>query len=388
MYKKIVASILTLLALGLILFLGSRVYYDSDSELSKTELRARKNNSPESYRTLLADLYEEQPLTAKGIKQERKLKEVSLADYNIKIEQILNALTDGNLKKNIKLMAENDRKILELNHAITDLKIEMEDSNDYPAGLFLKVKKIDHQLKSLQLTRAYKDLSTSYQSWGKAIQEKSVSVPNKIYADPDLGKYLNDPSLTSEDSSEHSLSSKFVVLTFDDGPNPITTPQILDTLKFYDVKASFFVLGQNAEKYPDIIKRMQDEGHLIGNHSYSHRNFTLISEAEILDELNRTNQIIESATHASVNYYRMPYGAGGQREMQLTKMTPVLWNVDSEDWKSRNEQMIINRVNSTLRPDPVILMHDIYQETANSLGTIIENIRRNGYQFVRLDEMM
>ncbi|MGF3112676.1 polysaccharide deacetylase family protein [Facklamia sp. P9177] len=388
MYKKIAASLAVCSILLLIIYMTFNANNQNESTFSKIELSARKNKSPEAYRKELLELYETQPLTGEGVVEERELRDISLNEYNIKIETILAEITDQPLKESIHSLAERDRPLVELNQEVRNLKKNMENPNKYSPGFLIKVKEIDRKLEANNLTRTYKDLSHCYQSWGKAIYEHSIPVPRKVYADPDLGKFINISAQPDENTNTQMHSAKFAVLTFDDGPNPVTTPQILDILKAHDVKATFFVLGQNAEKYPEIIQRMHDEGHLVGNHSYSHRNYTIISDADVLYELNHTNEIIERVTNAPVNYYRMPYGAGGKREMNLTEMTPVLWNVDSEDWKSRNEQAIINRVVATLLPSPVILMHDIYQESANSLGAVIESVQANGYQFVRLDEMM
>ncbi|MCR8969610.1 polysaccharide deacetylase family protein [Facklamia sp. 7083-14-GEN3] len=387
MYKKIAASLTVFLAFALIIYIAYNANNKDESKLSIIELSARKNKSPESYRKKLLELYETQPITEEGVIEERALKDVSLDEYNTKIEDILTEITDQSLKASIQSLAAFDRPILELNQEINSLKTMLENTTEYISGILVKVHKIDDKLAALNLSRSYKDLTNTYQKWSKQIQEQATPVPDRVYGDPDLGKFLNTTT-DSDERNNQATSSHFVVLTFDDGPNPYTTPQILDILKAHNVKATFFVLGQNAEQYPEIIKRIHDEGHIVGNHSYSHRNYTLISDADILYELNHTNEIIENVTHDPVRYYRMPYGAGGQREMQLTQMTPVLWNVDSEDWKSRNEQAIINRVVATLLPSPVILMHDIYQESANSLGAVIENVQANGYQFVRMDEMM
>lgn len=343
-----------------------------------------------SYYISFNDLYENLAMTEKGINSDRVIKDVSTEQYKSRVDFVLSHIKSNILLENIKSIVEQDTKLLELNEHIEQMKGSMQTTQEYANTVLERAKKIDDELESMGLTRDYKGLRKAYHRWSESMQKAGIIVSDALYAEPDLGKHLVKPVEQKEDSNNDKpeQTNLIATLTFDDGPNPRTTPQVLDILKQYGIKATFFVLGQNAERYPELVERIHKEGHIVGNHSYSHRSFTDISDEEVKDELARTNKIIESVTREPVKYYRMPYGAGGERVQQLTTMTSVLWNVDSEDWKSRNRDVIVQHTMSTLMTESLILMHDIHQETVYSLPKLIEELQRNNYKIVRLDEMM
>ena len=186
---------------------------------------------------------------------------------------------------------------------------------------------------------------------------------------------------------EARTSSKVVALTFDDGPSRYTS-MLLDGLKERDVKVSFFVLGSKAEKNYEILKRMSDEGHLIGNHTYSHKNLYRLSAEEIFNEIDKTNLIIESITGTSTKYLRPSYGLYNQKIEELTNMKIILWNLDTLDWKIKNSKQITRRVVSTVKDGSIILMHDVYKTSVKAALDIIDKLQEEGYTFLRVDELM
>ena len=186
---------------------------------------------------------------------------------------------------------------------------------------------------------------------------------------------------------EARTSSKVVALTFDDGPSRYTS-MLLDGLKERDVKVSFFVLGSKAEKNYEILKRMSDEGHLIGNHTYSHKNLYRLSAEEIFNEIDKTNLIIESITGTSTKYFRPSYGLYNQKIEELTNMKIILWNLDTLDWKIKNSKQITRRVVSTVKDGSIILMHDVYKTSVKAALDIIDKLQEEGYTFLRVDELM
>ena len=127
---------------------------------------------------------------------------------------------------------------------------------------------------------------------------------------------------------------KKIALTFDDGPHPKYTEQLLDGLKERGVVATFFVTGENAENYPDIIRREQDEGHLIGNHTYSHIQLTSRNRETFREELVQTNEILEEITGEKISFVRPPYGSWDKSFEKALNMFPVLWYIDPLDWCS------------------------------------------------------
>lgn len=181
---------------------------------------------------------------------------------------------------------------------------------------------------------------------------------------------------------------KYIALTFDDGPHPKYTNILLDGLKERNVKVTFFVLGINAEKNYNVIKRMDEEGHLIGNHTYSHKNLYRLKNETILDEIDKTNRIIEAITQQSPKYFRPSYGNYNTRIKNLTNMEITLWNIDSLDWKIKNSKRITNRVLSKVSDGSIILMHDIYKTSIKAALDIIDKLQEEGYKFVTIDELM
>lgn len=131
-----------------------------------------------------------------------------------------------------------------------------------------------------------------------------------------------------------------IAITFDDGPHPHYTEQLLDGLKERGVVATFFVTGEHAELHPDIIKRMQEEGHLIGNHTYSHIQLTKQNRENFKQELIKTNEILKEIIGEDVQYVRPPYGSWDKSFEKELNMFPVLWTVDPLDWCSKNVNCI------------------------------------------------
>jgi peptidoglycan-N-acetylglucosamine deacetylase len=193
-------------------------------------------------------------------------------------------------------------------------------------------------------------------------------------------------------------TAKRIALTFDDGPDPRFTGQVLDVLKQNNVKATFFVMGARAEAYPDLVKRMINEGHIVGNHSFWHPN--LVDQASIATlerEVNRTEDALEKLIGYRTKLFRAPYGflynelVEKLREMNYTV---VAWSVDSLDWQEEPPTVIANTVTSQVKPGSVILMHDGGEWDANrtptiqSLQQIIPTLKQQGYEFVTVPELL
>ena len=187
-------------------------------------------------------------------------------------------------------------------------------------------------------------------------------------------------------SEEQDL--KKIAITFDDGPHPSYTEQLLDGLKERGVKATFFVTGEHAELHPDVIKRMQEEGHLIGNHTYSHIQLTGTNRDKFKNELIKTNEIIKEITGEEVEYVRPPYGTWDKSFEKELNMFPVLWTVDPLDWSSQNVSTITKSVEEKAEENDIILMHDYYDTTVTAALQIIDDLQKEGYTFVTVDEIL
>lgn len=181
---------------------------------------------------------------------------------------------------------------------------------------------------------------------------------------------------------------KMVALTFDDGPHPTYTPMLLDGLAERNVKATFFITGENAETYPELVKRMSEEGHLIGNHTYSHIQLTKGNTETFRAELVKTNEIIKGITGKEVVYVRPPYGSWDKRFETELNMFPVLWTIDPLDWCSKDAAGVQRRVLSKIKENAIILMHDSYPSTITAALGVVDTLQKEGYTFVTVEDIL
>lgn len=188
--------------------------------------------------------------------------------------------------------------------------------------------------------------------------------------------------------SAEAENAKKIALTFDDGPHPVYTPVLLDGLAKRKVKATFFITGENAEAYPELVKRMQEEGHLIGNHTYSHIQLTQGNREKFKGELVKTNEIIEEITGQGVTYVRPPYGSWDKSFEKELNMIPVLWNIDPLDWCCNDASCVIRKVESAAGEDAIILLHDSYPSTVTAALQIVDDLQQRGYVFVTVEEIL
>jgi peptidoglycan/xylan/chitin deacetylase (PgdA/CDA1 family) len=152
-----------------------------------------------------------------------------------------------------------------------------------------------------------------------------------------------------------------VHLTFDDGPHPVATPKVLQILKSRNLKASFFLLGQNAQKYPDLVSQIHADGHLIGNHSFTHTNLLFKNKSFVRTEVLQTKQKLEELIGTHSHYFRPPYGYFDFSTLTVLrelKLSCVLWNIDSKDYKYTSHVNISNRVIRKTKNGSIILLHD------------------------------
>ena len=209
-------------------------------------------------------------------------------------------------------------------------------------------------------------------------------------------------------SSEHSTpgdGKKYVALTFDDGPDmryTSSTKRILDILEKYGAKATFFTLASQldyngtadentgetfAERNAKLIKRAYDLGMQIGTHTYNHKNLNTLSTEEIQKELRTACEKVEAITGAKITIMRPPYGNANQKVQDAIDMPMIIWDVDSLDWESKDPDQIYSRVMSSVQPGSIILMHDIYNTTADGVAKVVPALIEKGYTFVTVSEL-
>ncbi len=180
---------------------------------------------------------------------------------------------------------------------------------------------------------------------------------------------------------------KVVALTFDDGPSKYTK-DILDILKKYDACGTFFLIGNKVSFYGDILREMLSEGNEIGNHSYDHKYLTRLSEEEVKDEINKTQDEIKRVTGYTPTLFRPTYGGYNNTLKSYIDLTFVLWDVDSRDWSVKSTEGIMYNVFKDVKSGSIILFHDNHEYSVNALPSVIKELKKQGYKFVTVSELL
>ncbi|WP_217145611.1 polysaccharide deacetylase family protein [Streptomyces sp. AC627_RSS907] len=181
------------------------------------------------------------------------------------------------------------------------------------------------------------------------------------------------PPVRSEPILRMSGRGRTMMLTFDDGPDPRYTPDILDILAKYEVRATFFVCGEMADYHRDLLSRMADEGHVVGNHTWSHPLLTTLTRRRIRSEMERTSEVVEEAYGEPPRWFRAPYGAWNRAAFQLGAelgMEPLAWTVDTLDWTTPGTGTIVDRVEDGAAPGVVVLSHDAGGDRSQSVRAL------------------
>lgn len=191
-------------------------------------------------------------------------------------------------------------------------------------------------------------------------------------------------------------SKKLVALTFDDGPESKYTSQIMDILDQYNIKATFFVIGQNAEKHPEALKSIHERGHEIGSHTWSHKYLPKLSKQEVEKEILRTEKLITDIIGEHSALLRPPYGAIKKEGIEFVNSlgyNVVNWSVDTKDWAGTSGEQMMKYVQQQLKPGGIILMHNggnpkSVKNTVDTLPKMIEWIKEQGYEFATVSEIL
>lgn len=188
---------------------------------------------------------------------------------------------------------------------------------------------------------------------------------------------------------EIPLDQKVIALSFDDGPKKGTTDIILDALKNYDAHATFFVLGSMAEKNPELLTEMVNQGNEVGSHSWDHPHLTKMNDQKVKHQIDRTKSLIQNITGIEPTLFRPPYGSFDQSVCDLLGNAEVaLWDIDTEDWKYRDKDHIVSTVMNNAADGRIVLMHDIYQTSAEAAVEIIHQLTSQGYKIVSVSELL
>lgn len=310
----------------------------------------------------------------------------------------------------------NNKKILQLEDVInlnedtiSILKelIKKEITNDRELNVFVMEDLLEEALENLENLKwaiTKKSLIIyfdEYEIAAGAAGTVEVKIPLE-----ELNSYLNDNILNEsqkpkqkqaekeeieQNKTELDPNGKYVALTFDDGPSPKVTPRILDMLGEHDATATFFMLGNQVEYYPDIAKQVAKNGHEIASHSNSHPDMTKLSSGMIAKEMSDTSEKIEKATGIKPTLFRPPYGAYNNDVINNAKdygYSIILWSVDSLDWKSHDASSVYSIIMQNVTNGSIILMHDIHDSTADALPQLLSSLKNEGYEFITVSELL
>lgn len=180
---------------------------------------------------------------------------------------------------------------------------------------------------------------------------------------------------------------KLIAFTFDDGPSETNTNYLLDNLDKYDAKVTFFVLGSRVNSNKETIKRAYLEGNAIGSHTYNHRNLNLLSDIALMDEVKKTNEAIKEVIGTSPTLLRPPYGNLTDHGKELANMSIILWNIDPLDWKYKDKNRVAQEIIEHAHDGAIVLVHDIYKSSVEGALLAMEELQKEGYAFVTINEM-
>ena len=219
------------------------------------------------------------------------------------------------------------------------------------------------------------------------ISLKLLQSPESVKEEEDIQTEESKEVIKQILNEEMKTESPRIALTFDDGPS-ICTTDLLDGLKERNVKATFFLVGENVEIYPEIVKRIYEEGHLIGNHTYHHVEITKLSDEEAMYEINKTDEVISEITGERVQYIRPPFGVW-QRELENhLDVLPVMWSIDPLDWTTENVDEVVNKIVSQAKENDIILLHDCYKSSVEAALRTVDLLKAEGFEFVTVDQLI
>lgn len=205
-----------------------------------------------------------------------------------------------------------------------------------------------------------------------------------------LGSIHSREEATQASTWEEGLpeQNRYVALTFDDGPQPETTARLLDGLRQRGASATFFLVGERAAAYPELVRRMKAEGHQVGSHTWSHVRLQGASAQTLLDETGRAQRVLTQILGEGSYWLRPPYGLLDEQERALVEVPLIKWSVDPRDWESRDTAKVVEAVMGAVKENSIVLLHDIYPTSVEAALQIVDALTPQGYRFVTVEELL
>jgi peptidoglycan/xylan/chitin deacetylase (PgdA/CDA1 family) len=221
---------------------------------------------------------------------------------------------------------------------------------------------------------------------------RTPPVKGPVPRNPDLVLPTNFSNNGGISFSRVPVSGKFIAMTFDDGPHPKNTPRLLDMLRARNIKATFYMVGSNVDLYPQIVRRVVAEGHEVGNHSYSHRLLSKMSDTEVRNDLTRCRDAIGRAAGVQPRTLRPPYGGLLQRQREWVHTEfgypTIMWSVDPLDWKRPGPSVVCSRILTQTTAGSIVLAHDLHGSTVDAMPATLDGLLQRGFQFVTVSQLL
>ncbi|MBD8026761.1 polysaccharide deacetylase family protein [Ureibacillus sp. Re31] len=274
-----------------------------------------------------------------------------------------------------------------------DLKNWIEDEDNHFSNMYLTDKSVVFKFNEYEVTAGAAgtpEISIPFDQFKEFLTDEWK---NKLAVEVEPDHQTVPPKVNNGEDSEKpsdkgaSTGGKRVALTFDDGPHPKNTEKILKLLDKYNAKATFFMLGNRVDFYPNIVKDIASKGHELGNHTWSHKDLTTLSNDEVKKEVKQTNEAILKAVGEYPTVFRPPYGAINDRVDEVSGMPATLWTIDTLDWKSHDPKAILSIVKENVKDGSVILMHDIHATTVEALEPVLKFLKEEGYECVTVSNI-
>ena len=245
-------------------------------------------------------------------------------------------------------------------------------------------------LGSLFSEQSVKRVAVGSDGWSKVIYKNQEAYVFSEYLTTDAPPERKTINVNVRGDNKVDPNKPMVCLTFDDGPNPVSSNRILDTLEAYNVRATFFDLGSLMAEYEDVVAREEKIGCEVCSHTYNHKNLNTLSKAQIIQEQESTEDQMQAILGHLSNLIRPPYGnANTTVRDALQDYVLIGWDIDTLDWKSKNASAVLSEVRKFSDYDGrIILMHSIYNSTAEAVETLVPELLEQGYQLVTVSEMI